>query len=133
MAQPRRIRLTVAAGGALAMVGGFLAACAASWLFLSAMPNSFGGGRLWMFLPIAPLTAVAITIAGTQWSRRVRPSAMESIGALAIVELIILAVIATSGGALFLASFVVLAVVSVAFAPWWLLGVRLGRPRDERR
>jgi hypothetical protein len=64
------------------------------------------------------LTALAITVAGTKWTRRVFPSSAESVGALLIVEFIILGTIAFAGGALFMSTtFLFWIVVSLAFAP----------------
>lgn len=134
MPHKSRFRTSVVTGGALLILGCFLVACLVSWLFLSASPNVFGEGRLWIVLPLVPLTALAITVAGTKWTRRVFPSSAESVGALLIVEFIILGTIAFAGGALFMSTtFLFWIVVSLAFAPWWLLGVWIGRPKQRQR
>jgi hypothetical protein len=115
------------------MVGCFLAACLGSWMFLEVWPSVFDEGRLWTVVPVAPLTALATVIAGTSWTRRVRPSSVETIGALLAVESIILGIVAFVGGALFMSTtFLFWAVVSLPFAPWWLLGFWIGRAMTRK-
>src|SRR5260221_14691335 len=119
MPQTRRIRMIVVAGGASLMVGCALAALGGSWMFYSAWPGAAGDGRGWMILPAAPLTAAAVLIAGAKWTRRVRPSIVESVLSLLALELIVLGIVAVLTGSLFMTTtFWFWEFVSLPFAPW---------------
>lgn len=103
-----------------------------NWVVYSAYPDMLGD-RWFIVFPFAPLFAGLVLVTATNWTRRVCPSLLESIGALTIVELIALAIVAFIAGALYLSVvFMFWAVASLTFAPWWLLGSWLGR-RARRR
>jgi hypothetical protein len=135
MPQTQKTRILVIAGGALVIAGCFLAACLASWMFLEAGGSGMlGEGRLFMVLPLAPLTALGVAVMGTKWTRRVHPSTAESLSALLIIEVIILGLVAGATGDLFMdITFMFWVIVSLPFAPWWLLGLWIGRAVGRRR
>jgi hypothetical protein len=127
----RPFRVTVVAGGAIVMVGCALAAFAGTWMFYRAYPNVLGDR--WFVVLFAPALAVFVVLAGANWTRSVRPSILESLGALLVAELIALAIVAGIAGALLMeVVFLFWAAASVAVAPWWLLGLWIGR-RLKRR
>lgn len=130
-----RLRIGVVLGGALAIAGCFLVACFVSWMFLEGgVAELLGEGRLFLVLPLAPLTAIAVAVAGTKWTRAMRPSTTEAVAALLIVELIIFVVTAIATGDAFMDTTVFFwLTVSLVFAPWWLLGLRLGRRTISQR
>jgi hypothetical protein len=92
--------------------------------------NAEGQGDKWWWVWFALLTALAVLIAGTTWTRRLRPSMTETFGVLLAVELIALGIVAALEGGLSGATFDVWAVVSVLFAPWWLAAFWIGGGTD---
>jgi len=136
MPERRPFRITVVAGGAILMIGAAVAAFGLNWVIYNAYPN-FLGDRWFIVFPFAPLLAGLVLLAATNWTRHVRPSWVESLGPLVVVELMGLGIVALISGALWMeVVFWFWAAASVAFAPWWLLGLwlgrRLGRKRDNQ-
>lgn len=114
------------------MVGCALAVMAASFLYYREWPDF--NPRAWLIMAFAPLTALAIRIAGSYWTYRVRPSIGESFGALLVVTLITLGIIATIAGMLDIVFLIViLAPVSLCFAPSWFLATVIGTAMQRRR
>ena len=109
------------------MVGCALAAGVGSWMFY----NAAGQGDAWWLVWFALLTALAVLMAGTTWTRRLRPSMTENFGALLVLELIALGIVATLERGLGSATFDGWALVSVLFAPWWLAGFWIGGGTDD--
>ena len=114
------------------MVGCFLAAWTANWMFHTALPGSASAaiGRSWFIFPLIPMNAVGVLFAGIYWRRRLRASTIEGVGALLVLELILYALVTRAAGERFTqVPFNFWAAISLAFVPWWLLGVWIGRPR----
>jgi hypothetical protein len=128
MPPARRARVAVIGSGVILMVGSAIAAFAMDWLLYTMWPAVQPQSRLAFVVPFAPLTAVFIVIAGSIWTRRLRPSAVETIGVLLCVELIAYGIVGLIAGGFFaLIVFMFWAVSNIVFAPWWLLAVWIGR------
>ena len=114
------------------MVGCALAAWVGNWMYYSAWPS--GPGRGWLVVPFLPLTALAVLLAGVHWTRRIRASTAEAIASLLLLEVIVLVIVSVVAMEWFTETeFLFWAVISLAFAPWWLLAIWIGRATRHRR
>jgi hypothetical protein len=132
MPQTPRVRLTAVALGALAMITsaivGFYGSDAIAEIWPDAQPEGLQG----LLVLFAPLTAVAVLLLGALWTRSLRASLRECIGALVIAEVVAWAIVGLYAGewfgfyarewfTLFVFVFPFWAGMTLVFAPWWLL------------
>ena len=79
------------------------------------------------------MTATAIVVASTLWTRGMDLSAGESLGALLLVEIVAWAFVTLIAGEFFSSIvFMFWLAANLVFTPWWLLGFLIGvmRRRD---
>jgi hypothetical protein len=120
MPRTRWIRVSVVVIGAILVTGCVFVAFFGPLLVLWALPAAAPShGRMALVIPGVPLTVVSIGVAGGTWTRKWHASTTESLGALALLQLISAALALTVGYA-DIAGFVMFS--NLLFAPWWLLG-----------
>ena len=125
-------RLMVVVGGAALIFGCALVAWGANWAFYKTFPIKLAYTRNSLVIPFLPLTALGVSVAGYYWRRIFHASGSECIAALIVVELIVLGLVAWVAEIFNEVTLLFWGIISAAFAPWWLLGIWLGRTGKGR-
>jgi hypothetical protein len=122
----------IAGGAVLMFVCAALAFKATEWL-AAIWPGGHRLGPLWLLYVFAPMTAISTLVLAAVWTRRLRSSFAEVIGALIVAEVLAWLVVVSYYGAWFAVPlFMFWAAGNLVFAPWWLFGTWIGRSAARR-